>query len=84
MKFEQESSVRAHLTSHGNLAVEFKTERALLTFRVVEHNGHAGFCDARLTTLVNEVLLVLRAHLKKKGGVKIQRRAGTSNNLRRA
>jgi hypothetical protein len=52
-----------YLARYGDLLAVFETNRALVTFRVVEYNGYTGFGDARLTAFVYEVLLVLSVHL---------------------
>src|SRR5580658_8777016 len=52
-----------YLARYSDLLAVFETNRALVTFRVVEYNGYTGFGDARLTAFVYEVLLVLSVHL---------------------
>jgi hypothetical protein len=55
--------VSPHLTRYRNLLIALEAHGTFLAVRVVEYDGHASFGDASLTTLVDEVLLVLRAHL---------------------
>jgi hypothetical protein len=51
------------LTGDRDLFTVLQPNRTLFTVRVVEDDGHAGFRDTGLTALVDEILLVLGAHL---------------------
>lgn len=52
-----------YLTGDRNLLTVLQSYRACRAIRVVEYDGNACFRDTRLAALVNEVLLVLCAHL---------------------
>lgn len=51
------------LTSDCDLLAVLQPDRTLFAVRIVEDDGHAGFGDTGLTALVDEILLVLGAHL---------------------
>lgn len=52
------------LTGDGDLLAVLQPNRTFFTVGVVEDDCHAGFGDTSLTTLVDEILLVLGAHLE--------------------
>ena len=51
------------LTGDRNLLAVLQPNRTLFTVRVVKDNRHTCFRDTGLTALVDEILLVLGAHL---------------------
>ena len=51
------------LAGDRNLFAVLQPNWTLFTVRIIEDDGHAGFGDAGLTALVDEILLVLGAHL---------------------
>ena len=53
----------AYLTCNSDLFTVLLPQRTFITIRVVENDRDARFGDARLTSFVNEVLLVLSPHL---------------------
>ena len=55
--------VETHLSRNRHLRTTLKSHRTRRTIGVVEDDGNAGFRDACLATLIDEVLLVLRTHL---------------------
>ena len=56
--------VETHLSRNRHLRTTLKSHRTRRTIGVVEDDGNAGFRDACLATLIDEVLLVLRTHLE--------------------
>lgn len=52
-----------HLSSNGNFLAVFITQRTLVSFFVVEDDGHRGLCNTSLPFFVHEVLEGRRADL---------------------
>jgi hypothetical protein len=63
-KNQKPKTKTTYLTSDSNLLTVFETDRALVSVRVIENDGYTGLRDTGLTTFVDEVLLVLSAHLQ--------------------
>lgn len=53
-----------HLAGYGDLFTVFETNGTLFAVGVVENDRDACFCDTRLSAFVDEVLLILCAHLE--------------------
>ena len=71
-----------HLSSDCNLRVVLHTNRTCTAVGVVKDDGDAGFRDTGLTSLVDEILLVLRTHLEHIWILKVSVRRFKKNTLR--
>jgi hypothetical protein len=62
-RFRKSGYEDTHLTRNSNLVVFLVSFGAFLLIRVVENDGYTSFRDTSLSSLVDEIGLVLCSHL---------------------